>query len=125
VASPLELRYARDVERAHGLPPGLRNRPERGPQGKTRYHDVRYPEFGTVVELDGREAHPGDEAFRDLYRDNVLAAAGDQVLRYGWRDVTCRTCASAFQVGTLLARRGWTGHLRKCGPTCRLPTPKH
>jgi hypothetical protein len=122
VASALELRYARDVERAHGLPHGSRNRPEHSPTDeRVRYRDVRYETFGTVVELDGREAHPVDQAFRDLRRDNAVAAAGGQVLRYGWRDVAGRACLTAAQVGAVLANRGWTGRPRPCGPTCRAP----
>ena len=122
IASALELRYARDIERAHGLPSGRRNRSESGPSGTTRYRDVRYEEFNTVVELDGREAHPVDEAFRDLRRDNAVAASGGQTLRYGWRDVAGRSCLAAEQVGRAIRHRGWTGHLRPCGPTCTAPT---
>jgi hypothetical protein len=117
VASALELRYTRDVERAHGLPPGCRNHPEDGTIGR-RYHDVRYESFGTVVELDGREAHPVEEAFRDLRRDNMGTVAGDRMLRYGWRDVAGRACAVAAQVGGVLHVQGWTGTLRRCGPAC-------
>jgi hypothetical protein len=121
VASALELRYARHVERAHGLPAGLRNRPEPSPGGGSKYRDVWYEEFNTVVELDGREAHPLDEAFRDLRRDNIVTASGGQVLRYGWRDVAGRCCLSAGQVGQALRHRGWPGPLRRCGPGCSLP----
>jgi hypothetical protein len=122
VASALELRYARDVERAHGLPRGLRNQAEREPgSGQCRYRDVRYPAFSTVVELDGREAHPVDQAFRDLRRDNAVTEAGDRVLRYGWRDVAGRACLSAAQVGQVLRQQGWTGHPTPCSPTCPLP----
>ena len=86
VASPLERRYARDVEGAHGLPRGLRNAPEADCDG-TRYRDVRYGAWRLVVELDGREAHPTEEAFRDRRRDNRAVSEGDAVLRYGWREV--------------------------------------
>ena len=116
-ASPLELRYARDVERAHGLPRGRRNQPERH-HGARRYRDVRYDDFATVVELDGREAHPVEEAFRDLRRDNEVVLSGGQVLRYGYRDVVGRTCEVATQVGAALRAHGWRGGLRPCGANC-------
>jgi len=119
VASPLELRYARDVERAHGLPTGRRNQPE-GERGRRRYHDIRYEPFHTIVELDGREAHPADAAFRDLRRDNRATAAGDRMLRYGWRDVAARACEAAAQVGDVLQAQGWTGHPQPCGPSCSI-----
>ena len=55
--SPLERRYLRDVERAHGLPRGIRNAAESSAL-RTRYRDVRYLRWSTVVELDGRVALP-------------------------------------------------------------------
>jgi hypothetical protein len=57
VTTPLERRYLRGVERAHGLPPGRRNRPESA-AGQRRYRDVRYRAYATVVELDGVLGHP-------------------------------------------------------------------
>jgi hypothetical protein len=81
-------------------------------------HDVRYEPFSTVVELDGREAHPVEESFRDLRRDNTGTVAGDRMLRYGWRDVAGRACEVAMQVGDVLHAQGWTGRLRQCGPAC-------
>ncbi len=121
IASALELRYARNVERAHGLPHGRRNAPETLGNGKgRRYRDVRYEDFATIVELDGREAHPIDEAFRDLRRDNAVVTTGQRPLRYGWRDVTFLACEAAGQVGAVLTMQGWTGQLKRCGPRCRL-----
>jgi hypothetical protein len=117
VASALERRYARDVERAHGLPRGNRNRPE-GVPGRRRYHDVRYQGFGTVVELDGWESHPVQEAFRDARRDNAATVRGDRVLRYGWRDTVGRPCDTAIQVGAVLREQGWPAQLLPCGPSC-------
>jgi Transcriptional regulator, AbiEi antitoxin len=121
VASPLELRYARAVERAHGLPRGRRNEPEAAPGGGNWYRDVRYRTFATVVELDGREAHPPGQRFRDLRRDNVAAVRGEAVLRYGWRDVAGRPCSVAAQVAAVLTHRGWPGSPHPCGPRCTLP----
>ncbi|MGS0688188.1 hypothetical protein ACVBEQ_24020 [Nakamurella sp. GG22] len=118
VASPLEARYRHDVERRHRLPAGVRNRPEVRPDGGRRYRDVRYREWQVIVELDGREAHPDDEAFRDLRRDNHSAAAGDMTLRYGWRDVVGDSCAVAAQVAVVLALGGWTGRPRPCSAAC-------
>ena len=118
VASPLELRFRRNVELRHRLPAGLRNRAEHAPTGGNWYRDVRYPRWRVIVELDGRAAHPADRAFRDLRRDNVAAVAGDSVLRYGWRDVVGDPCKVALQVSAVLTLRGWTGELRRCGATC-------
>jgi uncharacterized protein YqgV (UPF0045/DUF77 family) len=115
--SPLERRYLRDVERAHGLPRGIRNAAESS-ASRTRYRDVRYLRWSTVVELDGRVAHPDEAAFRDLRRDNDVVATGDAVLRYGWRDVAGRPCLVASQIGAVLPGRGWPGLVQLCGSGC-------
>ncbi len=122
VASPLELAYRQKVERGHRLPVGLRNTKERAPGGGNWYRDVRYRRFGVVVELDGREAHLAHQAFRDLRRDNIAAAAGNTVLRYGWRDVVGRPCDVAAQVAHVLAARGWAGRTAPCSAACVLST---
>jgi hypothetical protein len=121
VASALELGYHRDVEVAHDLPTGHRNRPE-GRLGRRRYRDIRYVEFRLVVELDGRAAHPADRRELDDLRDNeVLLDEDTRTLRYGWRSVTLQPCTTAGQVAQLLRSGGWTGTPRRCGPGCRLP----
>jgi hypothetical protein len=115
--SPLELRFLRDVERAHSLPPAVRQYAVRL-NGATRYEDVRYAAFGVVVELDGRAAHTDDARWRDMRRDNASVADGRRVLRYGWGDVTGNPCAVAAQVATVLQAAGWRGQPRPCRPDC-------
>lgn len=108
--SPLEVRYFRAVERAHGLPPGQRQ----AAVGGARV-DVRYPAQRVRVELDGRRYHADAETrFRDLRRDNTAAVLGDATLRFGWQDVTTRPCSVAAQVATTLRRHDWTGQPHRC-----------
>lgn len=116
--SALERRWRRDVERAHRLPRAERNRLQRPSGGRSVYHDVRYPRWRTVVELDGRAAHPFTEAFRDRARDNRVVLAGQDPLRYGWREVVTDACGCAVEVAALLQRNGWPGPTRCCGPCC-------
>jgi hypothetical protein len=111
--SPLEVRYLRDVERAHGLPPGDRQNRSHLPFRR----DVVYP-GGLVVELDGRLGHEGGGHFRDMRRDNRTALAGELTLRYGTADVAGRPCAVASQVASALRLRGWPGWPTPC-PRCR------
>ncbi len=118
--SLLEQRYLRDVERRHGLPVGQRQS-IRQRRGGRWYDDVRYDEFATLVELDGRAAHPEEARARDRQRDNAAMVEGLSVLRYGPADVTERPCATAAQIATALRRNGWTGHPAPCTPTCPLP----
>ena len=116
VHSVLELRYRREVEQAHGLPHSRRQ--AKVVRGQRRqYRDVLYEEFGLCVELDGQAAHPPGTRWRDIDRDNRNAADGIQTLRFGWKDVV-HACATAWMIGTVLRRRGWTGEIRRCGPRC-------
>ena len=41
-------------------------------------------DYGVVVELDGRLAHPAENQWKDKARDNAAAAEGQQSLRYDW-----------------------------------------
>ena len=57
VMSPLEHRYVRDAERAHGLPAARRQvLIIRGT--RRQYLDNLYEELGIGVELDGQAYHP-------------------------------------------------------------------
>lgn len=109
--TPLEVRYLRDVERAHDLPVGKRQRKSR--RGRY-YRDVDYDEFALIVELDGRLGHEGSGHFRDMRRDNAAVLMGELTLRYGWWDVTQRPCTVAFEVATVLTSLGWTDVPSRC-----------
>lgn len=109
VESPLEMRYLRDVERAHGLP---RTRRQARSRGGREFRDMLYEEFSVIIELDGRVNIPG--RFRDMRRDNAALLGGRVTLRYGWPDVADRPCEVAWQVGALLASRGWAGMPTRC-----------
>jgi hypothetical protein len=112
VESPLEYRYLRDVERAHGLPPAERQ-VYAAQGGRLIRRDVCYREYGVVVELDGSISH-AHRRLQDNRRDNAAAARGVITLRYGWPDVTELRCKTAAEVGEALSRRGWPGPLSSC-----------
>ncbi len=114
--SILEVRYHRDVERPHGLPNTTRQAPSRQ-GGHRQYRDVLYEAYRTVIELDGRLAHPGDTRWRDIHRDNAAALDGITTLRYGWFDVTQTPCRVAAEIAMVLAGRGFTG-ARPCSSRC-------
>jgi hypothetical protein len=118
VRSVLEQRYLKLVERAHGLPHGERQTPWML-GGKRGYPDVKYADFGVVVQLDGRIGHL-DSLDRWADFDNDVAAlveAAIVTLRIGWGQVL-DPCRLAISVAALLQRRGWGGQLRPCGPVC-------
>ena len=114
VNSPLELRYVRDVERAHGLPEAQRQA-RRTLGGRTHYKDNWYAEYRVAVEIDGPAYHQGDRAAADKDRDNLnLAADAAQTFRFGPVGVTERACESAALVAATLRRNGWTGIPHPC-----------
>jgi Transcriptional regulator, AbiEi antitoxin len=123
VHSPLELRYLRDVERRHGLPRGDRQAVTTR-RGARQYADVRYTEYGVVVELDGVMAHPAETRGHDSRRDNANTLDGFQTLRYGWVPVAYHACAVAREVADLLSHRGWQGTPRPCAKGCSATTLK-
>ena len=116
VHSVLEYRYVRDVERPHNFPPATSQAHFRR-DGRSQYRDRFYEEYKTVVELDGRAAHPGDTRWDDIRRDNAAAADGLRTLRYGSRDVMPTPCAVAAQAGAVLETQGYLD-VRPCSPGC-------
>ena len=104
--SAMEVRYLRDVERAHGLPTGRRQ--HTSVSGGRELHDVAYDEQRVLVELDGRLGHEGFEAQRkDGRRDRRGAGSGWLSARAYWDDVALTPCQLAVEVGSILHSRGW------------------
>jgi hypothetical protein len=117
--SVLEHGYLTKVERPHGLPRASRQTPDTGSTGRI-YRDVTYEQFGQHVELDGAMFHSSLEAREaDYERDLDAALLGRGTVRLSWGQVFGRPCRTAAKVGFLLARRGWTGPVRRCGPDCQ------
>lgn len=107
--SPAELRYHREVERAHGLPRGIRQRAT-----TAGTHDVAYAAHALLVEVDGRVGHEGwSDRVRDGRRDRIAATAGRTTLRVFWPDLL-QPCVTATQIGAALQVRGWLGQPRPC-----------
>jgi hypothetical protein len=114
IHSGLELRYARDVERAHGLPPAHRQA-RREITGRAHYRDNWYAEYRVCVEVDGPAFHRDEQVWKDKRRDNLnLARDGAETFRFGPVEVTERACESAAMVAATLARNGWKGTPRPC-----------
>lgn len=109
--SPAEVRYIRDVERAHGLPTALRQYD----LGDRRRCDNLYLAEQLVLEVDGRLGHDGWHArVRDGIRDRRSARDGRLTVRAFWSDVAVKPCELAVEVGDLLRARGWPGSVRSC-----------
>lgn len=111
-----ELRYHRNVERAHGLPKARRQR-YRKADAQSQYDDVEYEDYDTIVHLDGK-VHRYRERVRDRKRDNRAVVRGDDPLRFGWFDIDEEPCESAVDVATVLLRNGWLGTPRPCDRDC-------
>lgn len=118
VESPLERRYDRDVERAHGLPRS-RGQVRQVVGGRWIRADRVFDGLGVRVELDGQLAHPHGRTDRDVWRDNaVLVERAELTLRYRWTHVVSGPCATAAQLAAALRTRGWRGALVRCSPVC-------
>jgi very-short-patch-repair endonuclease len=110
----LERLYARDVERAHGLPRAQRQA-RREIAGRAHYRDNWYAEYRLCVELDGPSFHRDEQVRQDKRRDNLnLAADGVQTFRFGPVEVTELACESAVLVATAMRRNGWKGTPHPC-----------
>jgi hypothetical protein len=120
VHSPLERRYLKDVEQAHGLPSAA-HQDEVVRDRRKHYRDNLYEAYRVCVELDGRIAHPDDKRWQDRHRDNTAAAEGLVTLRFNWADVTRQPCHAAWLVARALQQGGWPGAPRPCGPGCPIP----
>ncbi|GAA6526170.1 hypothetical protein IDVR_19660 [Intrasporangium sp. DVR] len=119
--SPAELRYLRDVERAHALPMSRRQVPISGGGGR---RDVEYEEWGLVVEIDGQLGHAAWTARqRDGRRDRKAAVAGKLTVRCHWSDLVPTGCELAADLGAILLARGWAGQLEACGEGCPAAGP--
>lgn len=112
----LELRWARDVEQAHGIPPASRQaRQLIGGVGCR--HDLTYDEARLRIELDGFLFHDRARARTDRKKANATVVSGRSQLRYGWSEVVDEPCVTAAEVITFASSRGarWTTH------PCRRP----
>ncbi|MCI1749064.1 MAG: endonuclease domain-containing protein [Acidipropionibacterium sp.] len=108
--SPMEVRFQRDVEAAHGLPAADRQ----VSYSKGSRSDMGHDRYRLIVELDGMLGHRGLGEIRDARRDAEHLAAGFSTLRFGWGDVVDRPCETALSVARVLRSRGWAGELRPC-----------
>lgn len=117
--SVLERGYLHRVERAHGLPRGMRQNRSTA-TGRLTYQDVHYRSQGVVVELDGRAFHDApQDRDRDALRDLAELSRSDLVTsRVTYGLVFGDPCRTAVLIGDLLRRRGWLGVPRTC-PSCR------
>lgn len=117
--SVLEVRYARGVERRHGLPAATRQARVRQATGN-RYLDNLYAEYRACVEIDGSAAHPEDEQWHDKRRDRWNAVhEGIATIRIGLPDLRSQEqqCQTAADVAKWLSGRGRKVG-RPCGPKC-------
>ncbi|MEP6797001.1 MAG: type IV toxin-antitoxin system AbiEi family antitoxin domain-containing protein, partial [Lapillicoccus sp.] len=90
VESTFEVRFVRDVERAHGLPAGRR---QQATGAGRRHHDSGYAGVKVLVELDGRAWHEGlPRERRDARRDLATLTEGWVTVRAGWADVAVTPC---------------------------------
>lgn len=110
--STMEVRFMRDVVRAHGLPsPALQRAPN--PTRPWR-SDAAFEDQEVLAELDGRLGHEGPGRTNDARRDRKTAGRGWVTIRAGWIDVAYTACELAADLDQVLQARGWRGSARPC-----------
>ncbi|WP_440713932.1 type IV toxin-antitoxin system AbiEi family antitoxin domain-containing protein [Gordonia sp. FQ] len=117
--SVLEHAYLTGVERAHGLPEPVRQAPTG--TGRPGFRDLDYPEWGLIIELDGRLGHDDSVArTRDFERDlDAAVGARRRTVRLCYAQATTSACATAVKIGALLRQGGWPGTPAPCtSKTC-------
>lgn len=109
----LDRRHLLLVEQPHGLPS-----PQRQfiVQGTGHAADGAWPQWRTLLELDGWRYHRG-RVTEDLWLDLDHAADGWVSMRVGSFPILDEPCAFAWREARVLQRRGWTGHAHRC-PQC-------
>jgi very-short-patch-repair endonuclease len=118
IDSALELRYVRDVERAHRLPSAQRQARQYA-DGKVMRLDNLYADYHLCVELDGAAYHPPEERQKDADRDNAnIAATNTRTMRFDWVSATEKRCKTARLVAEALRNNGWKGMPRRCAKGC-------
>ena len=106
------------MERAHGLPPAAKQARFTKPDGRRGRRDRYYEEYGLIIELDGKRYHPDERRGLDQDRDNDATATVDRRSATAGSTSPAGQCASAAQVHAALSRRGYTGPLQPCSPSC-------
>jgi hypothetical protein len=108
-ASELEARF-RDIMRAAGLPPPVRQLDVGDAERWIGRVDVAYPACRLLIELDSRRHHTALlDREADAARDSALVGAGWRVVRFTWADLVERPDEVVDQVRRLLAEpnRNW------------------
>jgi hypothetical protein len=118
ICSVLERGYVQRVERPHGLPRGKRQVTSQA-TGKKTAQDVRYRQYGLVVELDGRGYHDNPRAWDDDARRDIAEQATSDLttVRVTYGLVFGDECRTAQWIAAILQRHGWRGQVRPC-PRC-------
>lgn len=102
-----ELDFSR-LCRDNGLPMPRRQDLLRRPSGNY-YTDVRFAEYGVVVEVDGIQHLSVAQARVDHRKHNELQIDGDVVLRVLNAELRCDPAPFLEQLKRALAARGWQG----------------
>lgn len=120
--SALELRWVKDVERPHHLPPPTRQS-RRVIAGVGRRYDLDYAEARLRIELDGYLFHSRGQARLDRAKSNASAVDRRAQLRYGWSEVVTDPCAIAVEVAEVARSQGCRWPVRRCRrPGCGVRT---
>ena len=101
-----ELDFVALCRRA-GFPEPKLQAVRRDAEGRRRYVDALFEEYGVLAEIDGAQHMDVRQAWADMSRQNALWVAGVRVLRFpGWL-VRERPAVVVKQLGAALRAAGW------------------
>jgi very-short-patch-repair endonuclease len=95
--------------RKNRLPEPSRQVVRRGADGRRRYLDAYFDEWGVHVEIDGGQHLDPRQAWSDMRRQNELWIAGDRVLRFPTWALRTDPAGVIAQVRAALVAAGWPG----------------
>jgi hypothetical protein len=101
-----EVAFARLCRRA-GLPEPSRQVVRRDADGRKRYRDVYFDEYGVHVEIDGGQHLEARSWYEDMRQHNEIAIAGDRLLRFASWMVRQRPAEVLAQLRAALVAAGW------------------
>jgi hypothetical protein len=95
--------------RRFGLPTPSRQVVRRDSEGRRRFLDVYWDEYGLVVEIDGMFHMAADQWWADMWRGNDHTVGLEGLLRYPSFAVRREARRVAQQAAAALRARGWDG----------------
>jgi hypothetical protein len=112
-----------DLCRRFGLPTPSRQVVRHDSEGRRRFLDVYWDDYGLVVEIDGLFHMAADQWWADMWRGNDHTVGLEGLLRYPSFAIRREPGRVAQQAAAALRARGWDGPRHPCPGMRDQPAP--